>query len=492
VVAEFRRRRDEVRSGMGGAAKVEAMRAAGTRTAREHIQKFLDPGSFDEVGTFSFSETPADRATTPGDGKISGHGTVDDRPVSVVADDITVRRASSSPVGSRRIDRVYAHAIRNGNPLVYFGATGGGRLPETLSAEGLARAVSLTPLNVRGRQVPLATAIVGHSFGGSSLVSALSDFVVQVRGTCLAITSPRVIEVATGSRIGMEELGGVDVHSRVTGQIDATAESDDEAYTSIRRFLDFLPSNALSMPRRRVPLQPPAADPDIHRLIPAARRRGYDMRRVLRRLVDGGDLLELKPEYGRSLITGLARINGYSVGVVASQPMHDGGVLTPQACAKAVRLICLCEAFNLPLVFLQDVPGFMVGAEVEHAGLLHKAMMLNQAVLLATTPKLTVIVRKAYGLALASLAGPNMGGEYVFAWPGAELGLMDPEVAVKERARHIAEDVTPYPAAGIMKIDEIIDPADTGPTLGRALHRLAGRRVEPLTKRPLAGWPTSW
>jgi acetyl-CoA carboxylase carboxyltransferase component len=294
----------------------------------------------------------------------------------------------------------------------------------------------------------------------------------------------------------------------VTGQIDLAVESDDEAYAAIRRFLAFLPPNAWTAPARSPEPQRLQPDPTIYKLVPSERRRGYDMRRLVKRLVDGHDLFELKPEFARSLITGLARINGYTVGIVASQPMHDGGVLTPQACDKAVRLICLCDAFGIPVLFLQDVPGFMVGADVEHAGLLSKAMMLNQAVLLSRTPKLTVIVRKAYGLAMAALAGPNMGSEYVFAWPGAEIGLMDPKVAVNilsgqlagtlsseelaKKADLIADDVTPYGAAGIMKLDEIIDPADTRATLGRALHRLAGRHFKSGTTNSLASWPTSW
>ena len=244
AVADFRARRDRIRDEMGGAARIERLHARGERTIREHLAALLDDGSFDEVGTFVRSLRPEDHDETPGDGKIGGHGTIDGRPVMVAGDDITVKRGSSSPMGSRRLGRLFAHAERSGHPIVYFGATGGARIPDSLGSAGFAQVAVDVELFRRARRVPFITVIVGDSFGGSSFVSAASDLVIQVRGTCLAVTSPLVAKIATGEQLTNDELGGVDVHARKTGQIDLIAQDSDEAYALIRRALALLPANA--------------------------------------------------------------------------------------------------------------------------------------------------------------------------------------------------------------------------------------------------------
>lgn len=509
-VADLRDRRDRIRSDLGGAAKVDAMRARGERTIRDHLDLFLDDNSFVEVGTFSRSANPNDRDATPGDGKVGGHGTLDGRPVTVWGDDITVKRGSSSIVGSRKLERLVDAAYRAGNPIVHFGQTGGARIPDTLGTEGF---VEVTPgghLPVRQRRIPMATAIVGPSFGGSSFYSAHSDFVVQVRGTSMAVTSPRVVEVATGEQVSFEDLGGVDVHARITGQIDQVAENDDEAYELIRRFLSYLPQN-IHQPPPRLPfdevIEP---DPELYTMVPESRRRAYDMRRVLARLVDGGDVLEIRPQMGRSVVCCLARIAGHSVGVVASNPMFQAGVLGPEAIQKMTRLVLLCDSYSIPLITLQDVPGFMVGKQVEHDKLLHRAITAQQCLRLAGVPKITVVFRKAFGLAFYSLGGPDQGFDQILAWPGAEIGFMDPDVGANvlygaelgalpadERAAELdrraadLRDVTdPYDAAGVMKIDEMIDPADTRRALAEFLNRYAERPFESGADRPLSSWPT--
>jgi len=486
------------------------MHARGERTIRDHIEGFLDPGTFDEVGTFSRSDNPQDKASTPGDGKIGGHGAVDGRAVTLWGDDITVKRGSSSLVGSRKVSRLIDHAFRAGNPIVHFGQTGGARIPDTLGTEGF---VSVTPggmLPIRQRRVPMATAIVGQSFGGSSFYSAHSDFVVQVRGSCLAVTSPRVVEVATGEQISFEELGGVDVHAKVTGQIDAIAETDDEAYELIRQFLSYLPQN-ISEPAPRLaspgPIEP---DPALYDLVPESRRRAYDMRRVLTRLVDGGEFLELRPLMGRSVVGAFARIGGHAVAVIASNPMFQAGVLGPDSIDKMTRLVLIADSFGLPIIVLQDVPGFMVGRAVEHHKLLHKAITAQQALRLAGVPKISVVFRKAFGLAYYAMGGNDQGFDLVLTWPGAEIGFMDPDVGAnvlyggeladlpaEERQRELAlradalrAATDPYDGAGLMKIDEVIDPADTRPVLARALDRYGERPFQSGADRPLSAWPT--
>ncbi len=509
-VEEFLGRRERIRTALGGAERVERLHAAGGRTVREHIEGLLDPGSFDELGTFSHSERAEDAASTPGDGKIGGQGLIAGRAVTVAGDDVTVKRGSSSMMGSRKLGKLFDGAMRSGHPFVYFGATGGARIPDSLGSAGFSRVSPGASMFARRRRIPAVTAIVGDSFGGSSFISAASDFVVQVRGTCLAVTSPRVVEIATGEGIEMEELGGADVHSRRTGQIDLAVDGPDEAYGAIRSFLSYLPSNGWTPSVRGERPSELKADPGIASLVPERRSRGYDASKVLARIADPGSVFELGAGYGRGLISSLARIDGIAVGMLASQPKFAAGTLDPAACEKAVRLICLCDAFDLPIVFLQDCPGFFVGTGVEHGGMLKHSIRLQSALSLARTPKLTVILRKAYGMAYFSLGGNDTGVDAIYAWPGAEISFMDPQVAANviagdgligladaERRERLAEageaiaaDTDPYGAAGRLAVDEIIDPADTRQVLARALDRLEGRRYEPGCERPLASWPT--
>jgi acetyl-CoA carboxylase carboxyltransferase component len=492
-VEQFRQRRERIRTEMGGAGKVARLHDAGRRTAREHIAGLVDEGSFREIGTFARSERPEDHDATPGDGKICGHATIDGRPVTVAVDDVTVKRATSSLVGARKLERVYEQAVRGGNPFVYVGETGGARLPDTLGAVGYSSEPVFPWLAARRREVPVATAIVGESFGGSSFVAGLSDFVVQVRGSTLAITSPRVIEVATGEQVDNERLGGAAVHETRTGQIDVAVDTDDDAYDAIRRFLSYLPSRA-GAPLRRSGRRPPlATDPGLAALVPERRSQTYDVRAVIARLADDGAMLELKPRFGAGLVTALTRIDGWPVGVIASQPSEVVGSLTPDACSKATRLVCLCDAFGLPVVFLQDTPGFLVGTAVEHERLLARAMLFLEALCLARIPRLTVVLRKAFGLAYFSMGGSRMGSDLLVAWPGAEIGFMDPVVGANVLQRPVEElgaDTDPQAIAAAMNLDEVIDPAETKLVLADALSRLASN--PPSRPSDLAAWPHWW
>ncbi len=511
MVGDLHERARRVRVDMGGADKLARLRAEGHATVRAQIEGLLDPGSFRELGTFSRSLRLEDRDRTPGDGKIGGHGTIDGRPVTVFGDDITVLRGSSSVVGSRKEYRLYERAIAMGQPIVHFGQTGGARIPDTMGSEGISEVGDLFTMATRHHQVPMATAIVGQSFGGSSFLSALSDFVVMTRGSCLAVTSPRVFEVATGEIIDFEDLGGVDVHARRTGQIDLGVETDADAHAAIRRWLSYLPSNAREPAPRSTEAVAVGPDPGLPHVVPNQRRRGYDMRRVVARVCDEGSVFELQPLFARNVCCALGRLDGWSIGVVANNPMFNAGVLDPEACHKIIRMITVCDAFNLPIVFLVDVPGFLVGRRVEHDRMLHWGMRMMQALQLATTPTLTVCLRKAFGLAWQAMNGSGMVNRGVYAWPGAEIGFMDPEVGVNvafgsklaaiadadereaERLRlvkQVGEATSPYEAAGTMRIDEIIDPADTRSVLAEDLGRLAHRALPPPDARPLTWWPT--
>jgi acetyl-CoA carboxylase carboxyltransferase component len=509
AVADLRSRRDKIRTEMGGLGRVEALHASGLSTVRDRIGRLLDPGTFTEIGTFSESARPEDKGSTPGDGKVGGHGLIGGQMVTVAGDDVTVKRGSSSLVGSRKLHRLFDQALAGGNPLVYLGETGGARIPDTIGAVGHTSLNSFPDYTLRQRRIPLVTVIVGPSFGGSSLISAMSDFVVQIRGTCLSVTSPRVIEIATGEQATMEEIGGVDVHLKITGQIDVAADDEEQAFAYVRRFLGYLPPNAWTRPPRSAP-RPPQDGPDLAGVVPERRSRAYDMHQVVRRLVDGSEYLELKPRYGRSVITALARIDGHPVGIVASQPMFEAGSVGPEACEKLCQFLPLCDSYGIPLLFLHDTPGFLVGKQVEHRGILQKAIRLQEALVLASVPKISVVIRKSFGLAHQVLNGSNMGADYILAWPGAEIGFMDPKVGANvihypelaaldpaeraevltKRASEVAAGTSPYDAAGVLNIDEVIEPGETRQRIAARLAQLQGREPRPLSSRLLATWPT--
>ncbi len=501
-------RRQKIVTKMGSTERIARQHARGRMTIRERLDLLFDFGSFREIGTFAFSEVPDVRDRTPGDGKIGGWGTIDGRPATACGDDVTVLHGSSSVVGGKRMKRIYEQALQQGVPFVYFGETGGARLPDALGSEGFSKIPPGLETARRRRRIPLATAIVGESFGGSSFQSAHSDFVVQVRGSALNVSSPRVIEIATGELITLQELGGADIHLDLTGQIDQVAETETEAIGQMKSFLSYLPSNCWELPPTLSGHEYADPDPGIADLVPTRRQRAYDMHRVIARLVDDVEMLELKPRFGRSLITTLARIGGRSVGILASNPMFNAGALDPNTCDKATQFVCLCEAFNIPTIWLQDVPGFIVGSQPEHARLLHKAIMFLQALSLMTVPRITVVLRKAFGLAYFSLSGNSMDNSLVTAWPGAEISFMDPGVGVNvvhardianaadpdvERQRLIDEWTLghePWGAAGIMNLDEIIDPADTRRWLLEAVQRFPVTPPRRGETKELATWPT--
>lgn len=500
-IAEFRRRRTAIREQLGGARRLQALRDAGRPTVRERIEALVDPGSFSELGTFARSARPEDAEVTPGDGKVGGFARIDGRTVVVAGDDITVKRASSSLVGGRKLRRLFRAALEAGVPMVFFGETGGARIPDMMGSDGFSEIGPFAFPFERRRRVPLVTVIVGESYGGSSFMAAVSDLVIQVRGSCLAISSARVIGAATGEDVTSEELGGVDVHAARTGQIDLVAETEEEACDQVRRFLAYMPSNHAEPPPRSDRIE---ASPDAERvadLVPESRRRAYDMRKVVHAIVDRESWLELAPRFAPSLVTGLARIGGLPVAVLANQPMHQAGALTPDACDKATRLICMCDAFGLPMLFLHDTPGFMIGRRVEHDRLLAKSMLMKQAVAMSTAPKVSVIVRKSFGLANHVMCGIGMGADLLCAWPTAEISFMDPGAAANVVApsadgddviERVTRDAAPYGAAGLMHVDEIIDPSETRQVVLGALERAAARPRDPRCPRPLASWPMSW
>jgi acetyl-CoA carboxylase carboxyltransferase component len=503
-----------VRTEMGGLGKVTRLHDDGRSTVRDRIERLVDPGTFREEGTFVRSAITADRHRTPGDGIVGGLAEITGRPVTVAGNDVTVKGGSTGLYGEHKLQRLYEQAVQLGNPFVLLGEAAGARVPDQLGSESLTLSPGggLTWMARRTREIPVISVIMGRSFGDSSFIAALSDLVIQVDKTVLAVTSPRVIEVATSEQVTEEELGGQQVHESITGQIDLGVANETEAFASVQSFLSFLPSNALARPPRIADVPPILPDARLREIVPDDRRRAYDMRKLLQRLFDDGPVFELRRRQAQSVITCLARLGGWSVGVVASQPMRSAGALTPEACDKMTRFICLCDAFNVPLIFLADSPGFLVGVRAEHDRLLFRSMLLAQALAKASVPRITVIIRKAFGLSLYALSGSGTGTVALYAWPTAEIGFMDPDVGANvlyapelsklpadqraqemaTRASQLAAATSPFGAAAHMGIDEILDPAETGVVIRNLLDRLEGTANRPVGQGALRTWPTCW
>lgn len=508
---DFEQRRNRIRTAMGGEERIARLRAAGLLTARERIDLLLDDGSFEEFGTFTTAEPPEQRANTPGDGRITGFGAIEGRPVGVVADDATVKGASASVTNNRKADRIFELSLKAGHPFVFLGETRGSRMPETLGSDGLSTVSGeAVGWSLRARKVPMATVITGPSFGGSTFVAAMSDFVVQVKGTTLAVVSPRVIEMATGERTDMESIGGVDLHAAITGQIDRDAETEKEAFDLVRRWLSYLPSNASQRPPL-APAKPPASPLAPSEIVPEERHGQYDMKHLLAAIFDADSIFELAPRFGPSLVAAFARLEGMPVAVLATNPASGAGALEPDGCDKASKLLCVADSFGLPVVLIHDSPGFFVGQQYEARRVQSKTIMFLQALMQFTGPRLSVIARKSFGLAFTSLGGTGTDSDLLVAWPAAEIGFMDPQIAANvlhgdelaalspadrrkrrlELAAVYARDTDPYAIARGMGIDEIIHPDETRRVLVSALRRAAGWK-RPENGTPLRHWPTCW
>lgn len=491
------------------AARIEAGRQASHLVGRRRVLDLVDDESLADIGTFA--QAPGDLdGPILGDGLAGGLAIIGGQPVMVAADEPGVHRATSAQVRNERLDRLMALAIRKGVPFVYLADGGRLRDDEVAGAEGMAELGAFLPFATRARRVPMITAVLGPTSEAAALVASFGDVVVQVATATLSLAP-----VASGTSNGDEPgAGSADVNARRSGIVDLVVDTEVEAFDVVRRFLELVPPNQWTAPRRRTgPSRRAEPDPSIADVVPRRRTRAYDVRRLVERIVDPplgagldapGELLELRPTIGRGLVTGLARIDGHPVGVFASNPMQQAGAMDPAACEKGVRLLALCDAFQLPAVFFQDVAGFLVGRQVEHGRMLFRAVRFLNALYACSAPTLTVIVRKAYGLAYEALNGRKHHTDGLYAWPGAEFGFMDPAIGVNvlygdrkttaEKAAIVAElseSNAPYGAAAEMNIDEIIDPATTRQVLVRDLTLLARRRPVPIEDRPLSLWPTS-
>ncbi len=434
-VAELQRRR-ELALAMGGAERVDARHAVGRLTARERVALLVDEGSFVELGMLAHSDRPEVGERAAADAAVTGVGTIDGRKVGVIANDATVLAGTTGKVGSRKQGQIMSLAARKGYPLVMLGDANGGRLPDLLGSDFAASAGGdegehFLGIRVTADRIPRVTAILGNAYGDPAFWAGSSDFVVMAEGCSIALSGPSLVGSSTGAATTHDDLGGADVSVRTTGLVSRLEATEGDAIAAIRTYLSYLPSNASRPVPVAAPAPPATHGEQLHDIVPDRGRRGYDVRRVIDAVVDAGSFFEIHPEFARSVVVGLARVAGQPVGVIANQPKFRGGVLDAPAVTKVHRLVDVCSGFGLPLVFLQDMPGVMIGLDSERLGIGQKLIGLYTAIARSPVPKVTVILRKAFGFGYMTLGGPNMGTDYVVAWPNAEIGFMSADNAVQ-------------------------------------------------------------
>src|SRR5687768_17222422 len=492
---------------MGGAEKLAKRQAQGLLNARERIDYLVDRGSFIESGRYARSNRPEVKHKTPADGKVAGFGRIDGREVALVSNDFTVLGASSAVINMKKIKHVKQIAAKRGMPLVLLGESSGARMPDRMGAAGRAILAQDPAEYQRLRENPWCSALLGQCYGSSTWYSAMSDFVVMRKGAIMAIASPNVTSIAINKPIDPEELGGWKLLTGISGLADLAVDTDEQALDAIKRFLSYLPSNNMQAP----PEQPvPAGSDEACRqmldIVPESRNKVYDVRKVIAAIADSGATFELKERYGRSIATVLARLGGKSVGFIASNPLFKGGALDADACQKATSFMVLCDSFNIPIVFLVDVPGFLIGVEGELRGMPGKVINWMNALSLVTVPRVTVIMRKSYGQAFINMGGGRNTDE-LGCWPSADLGFMDPRVSVNvlhglkeeddpERFRQLVaevdRDTAPWELARLYEAQHVIDPRDTRDFLIRVLQVHRKRLKNGVGDHRLANWPTSY
>ncbi len=498
LLDDLARRREAAQHGAKPGA-VEKLHALGKLTARERIDVLLDPDSFVEMGVLGRSSHPDLKDRTPADGIVVGHGTIDGRVVYVASDDATVAGGTRGRTGEVKVSRVRAAALAHRAPFIALMEAGAARVQETFGAMAAGMGARFGDHFRMSGQVPQVAAAVGAAFGGPSFTAAQSDFVTIARGTgFLGMSGPLVVKVGTGETVTSDEIGGAEMSSEVTGNADHVGDTERDCLLAIRQFLSYLPSHSGELPPVAAPrpaaLDTPEGREKIRALIPDASRQAYDMRKVLALIVDGGELFHCRARYGANLITAFGRIEGQPVGFVASNPQVRGGILDDKTARKARRFVELCDAFHVPLVFVIDAPGFLVGPAIEKQGMVSLAGRMLNAVCAASVPKITIVARKAIGLAYIALCGRVMNPDTLVAWPTAHFDVMGPEAGVElVHGKAIAAAADPvarraeimdklkaessaYEAAALGLVDDVIDPGETRDVIVRTLRKVAGSR----------------
>ncbi len=486
----------------GGPARLKAQREKGKLTARERIEILLDDGSFREIAAFVTQQGPADSgfddSKALGDGVVTGYGTIDQRLVYVFSQDFTVYGGSLGRAHANKIIKLQDLALKNGAPIIGLNDSGGARIQEGVVSLGGYADIFLRNTLSSG-VIPQISCILGPSAGGAVYSPAITDFIIMVKGTSyMFVTGPDVVKSVTHEEVTFEELGGATTHNEISGVAHFAAETEEHALFTIRTLLSYLPRNNMEDPPAITCQDDPLRTEDLlNTIIPDNPNKPYNMHEVITAIVDNGQFLEVQEHYARNVIVGFARLNGRSVGIVANQPAVLAGVLDINASTKAARFVRFCDCFNIPLITLEDVPGFLPGLSQEHGGIIRHGAKLLYAFAEATVPKITVITRKAYGGAYDVMSSKHLRGDINLAWPTAEIAVMGPEGAInilyrKELAETTDPDAlrtklvqeyrdtfaNPYVAASWGYLDDVIEPTQTRPYLINALEMLQNKRDE--------------
>jgi methylmalonyl-CoA decarboxylase subunit alpha len=500
LVEDLEARRAEIVLG-GGPEKIDKQHEKGALTARERIALLVDEGTFVELGIHGrphTSQRAMEGVRAPADGVITGYGKVDGRLTAVCAYDFTVMAGSMGMTGEFKVTRLRELALTKRIPFVWLLDSAGARVQEAAGAMFAGSGHLFREEVVMSGVIPQVAALMGPCAAGTAYIPGLADFVPMVKGRgSMALAGPHLVRAAVGEDVTQEELGGSRVHCRKSGVGDMEVADDEQCIAQIKAYLSYMPQNCETAPPVR-----PVSDPIDRReealldVLPPSNRTPYDMYDVLELIVDGGELLDIKRQWARTIITCFARFGGRPAGIVANQPRQLGGILDNDSSDKAARFVNLCDAFAIPLVFIQDVPGFMVGTKVEAEGIIRHGAKMLHAVAAATVPKITVITRKAYGAGYYVMCGRAYEPDLIVAWPSAEISVMgaegvveiafrkqvdeaeDPEAKRAELIEGFRKMFDVYIAAGNDLIDDVIDPRDTRPTICRALEMAAGKRVE--------------
>ncbi len=489
--------RREARLG-GGEKRIEAQHKKGKLTARERIDFLLDEGSFVEMDMLvrhRSKDFGLDKNRPLGDGVVTGYGYIEGRLVFVFSQDFTVFGGSLSETFAEKIIKVMDQAMKVGAPVIGLNDSGGARIQEGVVSLGGYAEIFLRNTLASG-VIPQISGVMGPCAGGAVYSPAITDFTIMVRNTSyMFVTGPNVVKTVTHEEVSSEDLGGADTHGSKSGVSHLSCDSDIEALQKIRQLISYIPSNNLDDPPRVMSDDSPTrVDESLDKIVPENPNHPYDMKEVIHTIVDRDSFFEIHPDYAANIIVGFARMDGYSVGVIANQPANLAGVLDIDASVKAARFIRFCDAFNIPLVTLEDVPGFLPGTHQEWGGIIKHGAKLLYAYAEATVPKITVITRKAYGGAYDVMSSKHIRGDVNLAWPSAEIAVMGPkgaaEIIFKKEIAH-AEDpgamlaqkereyrekfANPYLAAERGYIDEVIQPRNTRIRIIQALHMLQNK-----------------